>query len=160
MKNKTTYEMEDIMGLITKDLADKGLAPDPRTVEIRAAVADTEVKPTWIEIDVNVSWVGIPSQDDDASAQRVRARRALELGADVQPPRQDLLDEAPSPRGRPTVVLGDVGEPSDTVEDVTAASTRIIRSGGSGPFAPERVKRRLLDDESTEWPGNSPARGR
>lgn len=161
MRNKTTYEMEDVMNLITKDLAEKGLAPDAESMEIWAYIDGVRVFTKEIEVDISVSWVGIPSQgDSEPPATRTHARRAPEPDADIQPRSRDLLDEAPSPRNRPALVIGDIGEPSDTVEDITAASAKIARSGGAGPFAPERVKHRLSDDESTEWPGTPPTRGR
>lgn len=161
MKNKTTYEMEDVMNLLTKDLAEKGLAPDVGSIEVWAHIDEVRVSTKEIEIEVNVSWVGIPLRGDgELLATRTRARGVPEPDADVQSMSQDLLDEAPSPRNRPTLVIGDIGEPSDTVEDITAASTNIARSGGAGLFAPDRVRRRLSDDESTEWPGSLPTKGR
>lgn len=154
MKNKTTYEMEDVIGLITRDLADKGLVPDPGSMKIRAVVAETAVFPSDIEIDVNVSWVGIPAQDDDddPSPPRARARRVSGPDTDIDPPSHDLLDEAPQPGVAPALEIG--------IDDVTAASAKIARSSGTGPFAPERVKRRLMNDESTDWPGSPPSRRR
>lgn len=153
MKNKTTYEMEDVMNLITKDLADKGLAPDPGSIEIWARIDGARVSTKEIEVEVNVSWVGIPAQDDgESTPPRARARRVPEPDADVLPPLQDLLDEAPPPGAAPALEIG--------FDDITSASAKIARSGGAGPFAPERVKRRLTDGESTEWPGSPPPRGR
>lgn len=148
------------MNLITKDLAEKGLAPDGGSIETWARIDGARVSTKEIEIEVSVSWVGIPSQGvGEPPAPRTRVRRAPEPDADVQPAPQDLLDEAPSPRNRPVRVIGDEELP-DTVEDITEASTKIVRSGGAGPFAPERVRHRLSDDESTEWPGSPPTRGR
>lgn len=161
MRNKTTYEMEDVMNLITKDLAEKGLAPDVGSIEIWALIDGVRISTKEIEIEVSVSWVGISSPGDgESSAMRIRTRRAPEPDADVQPTPRDLLDEAPSPHNRPMLVIGDIGEPPTTVEDITAASTKIARSGGAGLFSPERVRRRLSDDESTEWPGTPPTKGR
>lgn len=167
MKNKTTYEMDDIIALITKDLADKGLALDLGTIEIRAKTVEGDtlgdVGPLReVEIDVNVSWVGIPASDDVAispsASARLAARKAgTQKTLEVE---EDLLDEAPSPRNRPVLAIGDIGEPPGTVEDITTAGVKIARSGGAGPFAPERVKRRLSADETPEWPGNTPPRGR
>jgi hypothetical protein len=153
LKNKTTYEMEDVMNLIAKDLADKGLAPDPGSIVIRAIVAGTEVRPSGVEIDVNVSWVGISAQDDGESpAPRARLRRAPEPDVDVHAPPPDLLDEAPRPGAAPALEIG--------IDEVTAAGAKIARTGGAGPFAPERVKRRLSQDESYDWPSSSSPRGR
>jgi hypothetical protein len=152
LKNKTTYEMEDVMNLIAKDLADKGLAPDPGSIEIWARIDGARVPTKEIEVEVNVSWVGIPPQDDEPSPPRARARRVPEPDVDSEPESQDLLDEAPRPGAAPALEIG--------IDDVTAASAKISRSGGAGPFAPERVKRRLMNDESTEWPGSPPPRGR
>lgn len=153
MKNKTTYEMEDVMNLITKDLADKGLAPDPGSIEIWARIDGARVSTKEIEVEVNVSWVGFPAQNDDAPPQlRARARHVPESDADLEPPSHDLLDEAPRPGVAPALEIG--------IDDVTAASAKIARSGGAGPFAPERVKRRLMNEESTDWPGNPRSGGR
>ncbi len=159
MRNKTTYEMEDVMNLIAKDLADKGLAPDPGSIEIWACIDGARVSTKEIEVEVSVSWVGIPLHED-SPLSRARTHRVPDPDPDTQQAPKDLLDEAPSPRSKPVLAIGDIGEPSETVADITTASTRIARSGGPGPFAPERVNRRLSDDESTEWPGNPPARGR
>lgn len=158
MRNKTTYEMDDVMNLIAKDLAEKGLAPDPASVEIWARVDggnDTRVHVRDLEVEINVSWVGIPTTDDDSEppAARPRARRVPTPDFDEAPfPPQDLLDEAPRPGAAPALEIG--------IDDVTAAGARIARAGGAGPFAPERVKRRLADGESTEWPGSPLVRGR
>lgn len=150
MKNKTTYEMDDIMGLITRDLEEKGLEPDSASVEIWARVDGARISVKEIEIEANVSWSGAP----------VRSRhREPDLNDDTALVPAGLLDEAPSPRNRPALAIGDIGEPSGTVEDITATSTKIARAGGAGPFSPDRVKRRLSDDESTEYPGTTP-RGR
>lgn len=153
------------MGLITRDLAEKGLAPDPGSIVIRAAVAGTGVQPSDIEIDVNVSWVGIPAQDDgEPSSSPARPRRSAAADADVQVPPADLLDEAPSLSGRPHVAFGSMADspgPGEVgVNDVTAASRGILQAGGEGPFSRARVTRRLSDNESAEWPGNPPPRGR
>lgn len=147
MKNKTTYEMDDIMGLITRDLEEKGLEPDPASVEIWVRVDGVRVKVTEIEIEANVSWVGIPS------TTRLRNRRVAEFQSNVeaQSGSQDLLDEAPRPGGGPVLEIG--------IDEVVAASTGLARSGGEGPFSPDRVKRRLADNESTDYPGTTP-RGR
>lgn len=153
MKNKTTYEMEDVMNLITKDLAEKGLAPDSASMEIWACVDGARISTKEIEIEVNVSWVGIPAQDDsEPPALRPRQRRVSAPDVDDEPPPQDLLDEAPRPGVTPALEIG--------INDITAAGAKIARAGGTGPFTPERVKRRLTDGESTEWPGSSPSRGR
>lgn len=160
MKNKTTYEMEDIMNLIAKDLAEKGLAPDAGSIEVWARIDGARVSTNEVEIEVNVSWVGIPTPNDDPPASKPRTRRVPEPEVSAPSAPQDLLDEAPSPRNRPTLAIGDIGEVPGTVEDITTASTKIVRSGGAGPFSPERVRRRLSEDESTEWPGNPPPRGR
>lgn len=156
MKNKTTYEMEDIMGLIEKDLLEKGLVPDPGSIVIRTfgsdSTSDGEVREPRVEIDVNVSWVGISAQnDDEPSLPPARPRRSATPNVDVVPS-TDLLDEAPRPGAAPALEIG--------IDEVTAASTKIARAGGAGPFAPERVKRRLSQDESYEWPGNLSPRGR
>jgi len=150
LKNKTTYEMDDIMGLITRDLEEKGLEPDSASVEIWVRVDGARISVKEIEIEANVSWSEVP----------MRSRhREPELNDDALSAPADLLDEAPSPRNRPTLAIGDIGEPPGTVEDITAASTKIARAGGVGPFSPDRVKRRLSDDESTEYPSTTP-RGR
>jgi hypothetical protein len=147
LKNKTTYEMSDIMGLITRDLEEKGLAPDSASVEIWGRVDGARISVKEIEIEANVSWVGVPEQGDArAAAPRARNRREPDLEAEPAP--QDLLDEAPRPGGGPALEIG--------IDEVTAASTRIARSGGPGPFSPERVKRRLTEGESTEYPGTTP----
>ncbi len=154
MKNKTTYEMDDVMSLITRDLEDKGLAPDLASVEIWAIIDGARVSATAIEIEANVSWVGVSGQADvKTSSMRSRGRRGPEPEEvpDAEPTLQDLLDEAPRPGGGPVLEIG--------IDAVTAESARISRSGGAGPFSPDRVKRRLVDGESTEFPG-TPPRGR
>lgn len=161
MRNKTTYEMDDVMNLIAKDLADKGLAPDPASIEIWACVDGARVSAKEIEVEVSVSWVGIPARvNSDPSSPRAHPRHApgSDPEAETSPP--DLLAEAPSPRNRPALAIGDIGEPPGTVEDITAAGAKIARAGGAGPFAPERVRRRLSADETHEWPGNVPPGGR
>ncbi len=145
------------MGLITRDLLEKGLVPDPGSIVIRTfscdPTSDGEVREPRVEIDVNVSWVGIPAQDDSESpALRSRQRRVSAPDVDDEPPPQDLLDEAPRPGVTPALEIG--------IDAVAAAGAKIARAGGAGPFAPERVKRRLTDGESTEWPGSPPSRGR
>lgn len=151
MRNKTTYEMEDVMNLIAKDLADKGLAPDAASVEIWARIDGARVSTKEIEVEVSVSWVGTPTRGDgDPSSSR--PRHAPEQDTDIHAPPADLLDEAPRPGTAPAVEIG--------IDEVTAAGAKIARAGGAGPFAPERVKRRLSQDESFEWPGNAPDRRR
>lgn len=143
MKNKTTYEMEDIMGLIARELAEKGLVPDLENIVIRAAVAGTEVLPSSIEIDVNVSWVGVAAPAGIPSVARsavpVPGRRDTEDRPAVP---RDLLDEAPEPGVRPAIDI------------VTAASQEIVGSF-TGPFSPDKVRKRVtsLEGESTEYPG-------
>jgi hypothetical protein len=152
MRNKTTYEMEDVMGLITRDLAEKGLAPDPGSVVIRAAVAGVQVLPSDIDIDVNVSWVGVivPAGPPSAVLTTITHHGGRELS---EPPAvlRDLFDEAPEPGAGPAIEIG----------SVTTASEQLTRST-SGPFAPDKVKRRLtgLDGESAEYPGPSRQGGR
>lgn len=156
MKNKTTYEMEDVMNLITRDLADKGLAPDPGSMEIWTKIDGARVSTKEIEVEVNVSWVGIPAQGDGdptPTSPRLRARRVPDPEPDTDTEQApDLLDEAPRPGTADALEIG--------IDDVTAASAKITRSGGEGPFAPKRVKRRLMNDESTDWPGNPRSGGR
>lgn len=159
MKNKTTYEMDDIMGLITRDLEEKGLEPDSASVEIWARVDGARISVKEIEIEANVSWVGVPAQEGSRGGSARSRHREAEPDDDTMRAPADLLDEAPSPRNRPTLAIGDIGEPPGTVEDITTASTKIARAGGAGPFSPDRVKRRLSDDESTDYPGTTP-RGR
>ena len=38
MKINTTYEMDDIVGLITRDLVAKGLVPDPTSFNFRVKI--------------------------------------------------------------------------------------------------------------------------
>lgn len=160
MKNKTTYEMEDVMNLITRDLADKGLAPDSGSIEIWAQVGGARVSAKEIEVEVNVSWVGTPVQDDESFVSRVRPLRTSDPDPKVDSAPSDLLDEAPSPRNRPVLTIGEAEDPPGTVEDITTAGAKIARAGGAGPFDPVRVRKRLSADETTEWPGNTPPRGR
>lgn len=147
MKNKTTYEMDDIMGLITRDLEEKGLTPDLATVEIWARLAggnETRVSVKEVEIEANVSWVEVPERA--VASPSPRGRR--EPDTEMEPDPQDLLDEAPRPGAGPVLEIG--------IDEVTAASTRISRSGGAGPFSPDRVKRRLTDGESADYPNTTP----
>lgn len=164
MRNKTTYEMEDVMNLIAKDLADKGLAPDPASMEVWACIDGARVSTKEIEVEVNVSWVGIPTRADDGPP-RARARREpAATDANTGTPPADLLDEAPPLSGRPHVTFGSIADspgPGEVgINDVTAASREVLQAGGEGPFSKARVARRLSDDESFEWPGNSPDRRR
>lgn len=154
MKNKITYEMEDIMLLLGRDLAAKDVSPDESTMEIRARLNDgTFVVVGALEIDVNVTWSG-------RAAEPISA--AVTTTDHAPEPLRDLLDEAPSPKGRPTITFGDLAnspEPGEiSINDVTAASRQIKDGGGEGPFSKTRVKRRLSSDvsmeESTEYPGN------
>lgn len=155
MKNKTTYEMDDIMGLITRDLKEKGLSPDTASVTVWAVVDRVRICANAVEIEADVSWVGAPVQDDakGATAQG-RSRRDPE----VEP---DLLGEAPPLHNRPFVTFGDLApDPGEIgINDATTTSQQIVQGGGKGIFSPERVKRRLTDGESTEYPG-TPPRGR
>lgn len=153
MKNKTTYEMDDIMGLIMRDLEGKGLEPDSATVEIWACVDGARISVKEIEIEANVSWVGVPAQES-TRAGSVRSRHD-----EPEPTPVDLLDEAPSPHNRPAFAFGDIEEPPGTIEDITAASAKIKQAGGVGLFSPGHVKRRLSDDESIDYPGTT-LRGR
>lgn len=153
MKNKTTYEMEDVLNLIAKDLADKGLVPDSGSIEIWARIDGARVSTKEIEVEINVSWVGIPARNDaEPTPLRTRTQHVSEPDTSLGSPSQDLLGEAPRPGTTPALEIG--------IDDVAAAGAKIARSGGTGPFAPERVKRRLTDGESTEWPGSPPSRGR
>lgn len=147
MKNKTTYEMEDIMSLITRDLAEKGLAPDPGSVVVRVKSPtsnEINVQVECMEIDVNVSWVGVSTPPVKLVGQEA---------PEPSKPR-DLLDEAPEPGVGPPVDIG----------DVTAASQQLVRSS-DGPFSPDKVKKRTgrltgLDGESFEYPGSTRIGGR
>lgn len=152
MKNKTTYEMEDIMGLITRDLAEKGLAPDPGSVTVRTREVAGSDFPVEIEIDVNVSWVGLVAPAGPPPSANVVVLDPGGRAPENRPtaPR-DLLDEAPEPGVGPAIEIG----------SVTAASEQLARST-PGPFSPDKVKRRLtgLDGESAEYPGPSRTGGR
>lgn len=156
MRNKTTYEMDDIMGLITRDLAEKGQAPEPGGVSVRARTADGEIHPDNVEIDVNVSWIGV-------SVPYVSGNFTHALGHVVIPdtgarepddrlaaPR-DLLDEAPEPGVGPAFEIG----------SVTSASQQLVRST-AGPFSPDKIRKRVtsLEGETTEYPGPSRTGGR
>lgn len=153
MKNKTTYEMEDIMGLITRDLAEKGLAPDPGSVTVRTREVAGSDFPVEIEIDVNVSWVGVIVPVSPLLAAHAAVpdlgRREPENHPLVLP--RGLLDEAPEPGVGPAIEIG----------NVTAASQQLARTT-PGPFSPDKVKRRLtgLDGESAEYPGPPRTGGR
>lgn len=149
MKNKTTYEMEDIMGLITRELAEKGLALVPGGVTVRAVTADGEIFPVSIEIDVNVSWVGVPSSNSLILAPEHSTIREPESRVLAVP--RDLLDEAPEPGVGPAVEIG----------NVTTVSQQLARST-AGPFSPEKVRKRTtsLEGETTEYPGPSRTGGR
>lgn len=152
MKNKTTYEMVDIMGLIARELSEKGLVHDPGSIVIRAAVAGTEVFPSDIEIDVNVSWVGVVAPAGLSSVARLAVPVPDGRDTEDRPaiPR-DLLDEAPEPGVGPAIEIGNVTSASQLLADSTA-----------GPFSPARVKKRVtsLDGESLEYPGPSRTGGR
>jgi len=140
MKIKTTYEKDDIIGLITKDLESKGLAPDPGSFVIRPDFPDAGN----FEVDVFVSGKSVPAVIDPFTGRRAPA----DSDPFVTPEPPDLLAEAPSPKDRPVLDI------SDVVSQGTAAA-------GSGPFDPARVKGRpLLDGESIEYPGTSRNRSR
>jgi hypothetical protein len=150
MKNKTTYEMTDIMDLITKNLAEKGLAPDPGTLVVRTREVAGGDFPVEVEIDVNVSWVGVPDTSPRPAqpASNLGAGRYESEDRSSAPPR-DLLDEAPEPGVGPAMEIG----------SITAISHEITRAN-PGPFSRERVTRALLDGETTEYPGPSRTGGR
>ena len=85
--------MEDIMGLISRDLLEKGLAPDPESIVIRAQTmqsTEVDLRVPRIEIDVNVSWVGIASDNNEPSTPPVRPRRPAPPDTDVPVPPADL----------------------------------------------------------------------
>ena len=149
MKINTTYEMDDIVGLITRDLVAKGLVPDPTSFNFRVKIMRDDQSfvndVPVVEIDVRVS--GAEPAD---RVEHVEHAAAPPISGPLPEESRDLLAEAPQPGLTPAVDIGSL-----------AATSRAIEQSNPGLFAPERVTRRtMMDGESSEYPGAPRTGGR
>lgn len=139
MKVVVTYEREDILKLIEKDLTNSGLRHDMATAKYKGTARIT------IEVEGTPGMDPVETPIEAASPAEPKIEQPIERPREAPPPRLERVPDPPQ---------------EEPVGDMSAILRESNKNASSKPGMYPAPPRPLMEGESVEWPGAPEPRGR